>query len=154
VNLMIIDIEKIREEAEAMYANNEFYCSEAIVAVIRDHFDKNMPIEAISMASGFPIGIGGSMCTCGAISGGVMCLGYFFGRTEKGDDKVKKAMALSKELYDAFIANHKVTCCSILTKDMELGSPIHMKQCVSFTGEMAVQTALMLARELNYKIKE
>ena len=32
------------------------------------------------MASGFPVGIGGSGCTCGAIAGGIMALGMVFGR--------------------------------------------------------------------------
>jgi C_GCAxxG_C_C family probable redox protein len=42
------------------------------------------------MASGFPVGIGGSGCTCGAIAGGVMAIGMFFGRTSPKDQKVNK----------------------------------------------------------------
>jgi C_GCAxxG_C_C family probable redox protein len=144
-------ISAIRKEAEELYRNHDFYCSEAIVSAIRRHVDPSMPVEAISMASGFPLGVGRSFCMCGAVSGGVVCLGYFFGRTQPKDDRVNKAMALSKELYDAFTGNHSVACCAILTKGMELGSPTHMEQCISFTGEVAAKTAEIIARELSIR---
>jgi C_GCAxxG_C_C family probable redox protein len=91
---------------------------------------------------------------CGAVSGGILCLGYFFGRVQAKDDKVNKAMALSKELYDTFTGNHKVACGKILTKGMELGSPVHIEQCISFTGEIAAKTAEIIARELHIHIDE
>lgn len=149
----IINIKKIRNDAEEMYRNNDFFCSEAVVASIRNHIDPDMPIEAISMASGFPIGVGGSKCICGAISGGVMCLGYFFGRTQAGGEEVNNAMRLSMELQNYFKENNKVACCSILTKDMELGSEKHMEQCIRFTGEIAEKTAEIITRELNIDTK-
>jgi len=144
-----INLEDIRKEAEGYYANGDYYCSEAIVATIRNQFRVDMPIEAIAMSSGFPVGVGGSKCICGAVSGGVMCIGYFFGRTNPKDLKVNKTLELAKELHDYFATKNKVLCCRILTKDMILGSEIHMKQCVSFTGDIAVKTAEIIARELD-----
>jgi hypothetical protein len=32
---------------------------------------------------------------------------------------------------------------------MELGSPEHMDQCISFTGEVAEETARIIVRELD-----
>lgn len=142
-----INITDIRSDAEELYRNGSYFCSEAIVSSIRKHIDPEIPESAISMASGFPVGVGGSQCICGAVSGGVVCLGYFFGRTQPKDEKVNKAMALSKELHDAFTANHRVLCCKVLTRGMELGSPVHMEQCISFTGEVAAKTAEIIARE-------
>ncbi|MDR0318910.1 MAG: C-GCAxxG-C-C family protein [Nitrososphaerota archaeon] len=144
-----INLSAIRKEAEGYYANGDFYCSEAIVATIKKHFQTNMPAEAIAMASGFPVGVGGSKCICGAVSGGVLCIGYFFGRSVPKDVKVNKAMELSNELYNSFKDNHKVLCCSILTKNVKLGSDDHMQQCIAFTGEIAEKTAEIIARELN-----
>jgi C_GCAxxG_C_C family probable redox protein len=46
----------------------------------------------------FPVGIGKSKCVCGAVSGGVMALGYFFGRTKGGDPKVQNTLELANEL--------------------------------------------------------
>lgn len=144
-----IDIERIRKKAEAYYRDGEFYCSEAIVKTIKDEFNMPVPNDVIAMASGFPVGMGGSGCTCGALVGGIMALGLFFGRTEPGDAKVKKAMELAKELHDNFKERHRSTCCRVLTKGMELGSPEHMAQCISFTGEVAEETARIIVRELS-----
>lgn len=77
-----ISIKKIRTDAETLHRSGDFYCSEAIVSSIKDNFEINMPDEMIAMASGFAVGIGKTKCVCGAISGGIMCLGYFFGRTK------------------------------------------------------------------------
>ena len=148
-----IDIKALKEEAEQLYLQGDYYCSEAIVSVIRRYFAPDMPEQAIAMASGFPVGIGGSMCTCGAVSGGVIALGYFFGRTKPKDSKVKKSMALSKELHDYFKDNHKVLCCKIHTKGIKLGSKDHMAKCAMFTGEIAAKTAEIIARELGRPIK-
>ncbi|XWX61050.1 C-GCAxxG-C-C family protein [Desulfitobacterium sp. AusDCA] len=101
------------------------------------------------MASGFPVGMGGSGCTCGALVGGIMAIGLFFGRSKPGSQKVDLTMALSKELHDYFLAQHKSTCCRVLTKGMELGSPVHMEQCIAFTGEMASKATEIIERELS-----
>lgn len=149
----IIDLEKIKTIAENYYRNGDFYCSEAIVKTIKDEFALPISDDVIAMASGFPVGIGGSGCTCGAVAGGVMAIGLFFGRTQPKDTKVDKTMALSKELHDTFKDKHKCTCCRVLTKDMTLGSPEHMEQCIRFTGEVALDTAKIIARELGLEVK-
>lgn len=148
-----IDLDKIRITAEEYYRNGEFYCSEAIVKVIKDEFQIDIPDEIIAMASGFPVGMGGSGCTCGAVAGGVMALGLFFGRHEARDEKVGKAMAVSKELHDFFRGKNKSVCCRVLTKGMTLGEKEHMDQCVFFTGQVAEETARIICRELNISTK-
>lgn len=147
-----VNLERIRTLAEDYYRNGDFYCSEAIVKTIKDEFGLQLPDEVIAMASGFPVGIGGAGCTCGAISGGVMALGMFFGRVQAKDEKVNKAMALSNELHEIFRSKHKSLCCRVLTNQMELGSPIHMKQCIALTGEVAEEVARIISRELNIEV--
>lgn len=144
-----IDMDKVRKTAEDYYRNGDFFCSESIVKTIKDEFNLAVPDDVISMASGFPIGMGSAGCTCGAIVGGIMALGLFFGRTEPKDEKVNKTMELSKELHDIFQKRHKCLCCRVLTKGMKLGSPEHMEQCISFTGEVAEETAKIIIRELD-----
>ncbi|ENJ9653601.1 TPA: C-GCAxxG-C-C family protein [Clostridium botulinum] len=139
-----IDFNKIREVAENYYRNGDFYCSEAVVKTIRDEFKIEVSDDAIAMASGFPVGMGGSGCTCGAIAGGIMALGMVFGRKEAKDPIVAKSMELSKKLHDDFKKEHKSLCCRFLTKDMELGSKEHMDQCIAFTGEVAERVARII----------
>ncbi|MGL4742517.1 MAG: C-GCAxxG-C-C family protein [Sarcina sp.] len=143
-----VDLIKVRDRAEKYYRDGEFYCSEAVVKTIKDTFDLDFSDEIIKMASGFPVGIGGSGCTCGAVSGGVMALGMVFGRSEVNDPKVAKAMKLSAELHERFREKRKFVCCKILTKGMDFGKAEHKEQCITITGEVAEIVADIIAREL------
>jgi len=145
----MVDIKnRIRKQAEDYYRQGDYFCSEAIIRTIRDEYKLEVPDDVIKMASGFPVGMGSSGCSCGALVGGIMALGLFFGRSEPGNKKVDHTMALAKELHNYFIAQHKSTCCRVLTKGMELGSPKHMEQCIALTGEMAEKTTELIEREL------
>jgi len=147
-----ISIRQVQYDAEEVFRIGGFYCSEAIVSSIRKNIDPNMPEALIASASGFPIGVGRSQCMCGAISGAVIALGYFFGRNEKGSDN-EKCMSLAHELQESFRDNHRGTlCCHIHVKGMDLSSGEHKKQCVAFTGEMARKTAELIAREFKLKL--
>lgn len=149
-----VSIQKIKNDAEEFFRKGQFYCSEAVVASIKQNFQLDMPDEMIAMASGFPVGIGRSKCVCGAVSGGIMCLGYFFGRTygeSPKDPRSVKTLELANELQGKFRENHKVLCCSVLTKGMDMASGEHKRQCISFTGEIAESVAEIIVRELNIK---
>lgn len=127
-----VDLERIRKIAEDYYRNGDFYCSEAVVKTIIDEFQIDVSEDVIKMASGFPVGMGGMGCTCGALTGGVMAIGLVYGRSQGKDPKVNKAMELSAKLYQIFCERHKVSCCKVLTRGMEKGSPEHMEQCIAF----------------------
>jgi C_GCAxxG_C_C family probable redox protein len=146
--MVTIDIGKIRQQAEEYYQNGDYYCSEAIVRTIRDEFALPYPDNVVALASGFPIGIGGSGCTCGALAGGVMALGMAFGRTNPKDPQVQKTMTLAKELHDAFTASHHCACCRVLTRGVEFMSAERKAKCVSLTGEVAEAAARIIAREM------
>jgi C_GCAxxG_C_C family probable redox protein len=147
-----VDVQKIREDAEAYFQRGSYYCSEAIVASVRGNFDPGMPEALIAAASGFPVGVGRSKCMCGAVSGGVISLGYVFGRSgpsSPADPKSVRVLALANELQQAFRDSHRVLCCSVQTRGMDMASGEHKAQCVTFTGEMAAKTAEIIARELD-----
>ena len=150
-----VNVKKVREEAEEIFRLGGFYCSEAIVSSIRKNIDPDMPIELVAAASGFPIGVGRSRCMCGAISGAIIVLGYFFGRvqpTTPTDPKSLKCMKLAYELQESFRNNHQgVLCCHIHVKDLDVANGEHRPQCIAFTGEMAQKTAEIIAREFNLK---
>lgn len=141
---------KIREEASKLYG--ELYCSEAIVSVIADNMELDIPTQyLVAMSSGFPGGIGGSKCICGAVSGGIMVIGIFFGRSTPGDDKIKKMMSLSAEVHDWFKKENQKNslCCRVLTRNFEWEGQEHRKQCAFYTGIVAEKVAEILIRELN-----
>ena len=113
----------------------------SVVSSIGDNFELDVPDMVIAMASGFPVGIGRSKCVCGAVSGGVMSLGLFFGRTRQGDPKVEKNLLLAT-------ANGKNSlCCRVLTKEFDMASGEHKEQCIAFTGLVAEKVAQIIVRE-------
>jgi C_GCAxxG_C_C family probable redox protein len=144
-------VEAVRNDAEKLFRSGGFYCSEAVVASIRKNLAPEMPKELISAASGFPVGVGKSKCMCGAVSGAVICMGYFFGRTKASspkDPKSEKCLKLTNEVQQSFRNNHRgVLCCSIHTRGMDMASGEHKEQCISFTAEMAAKTAEIILRE-------
>lgn len=137
----------IRATAEEYYRSGQFYCSEAIVKAINDAFGLGYPESVIRVASGFPIGIGGAGCSCGAVTGGVMALGMVFGRDRPGDPRIDRCLCLARELHNFFARGHGCLCCRTLTRGMVLKSPEHMQQCIAFTGEVAEETARIILRE-------
>ncbi len=132
-----VSVKKIGDDAEALFRGG-FFCSEAVVSSMRSNFELDLPEEIIAMASGFPVGIGRSKCLCGAVSGGVMALGIFFGRTK-----------VSKELHDWFKESNgkNALCCRILTKGFDMGQGEHKEQCIHFTGMVAKKVAEIVVRE-------
>lgn len=145
-----IDIEKLRKRAEEYYRDGDYYCSEAVLKALKDGFNSEMGDEIIKLASGFPVGMGNG-CTCGAVNGGVMAIGMFFGREKAKGKEVKKSMQLTKELQEVFTSKRKVCCCKVLTRGMEIGSKKHLQHCINITGEVTEMTGEILARELGYK---
>lgn len=142
-----VNISELREKAEGYYQRGEFFCSEAIVKVLKDEFMPEVSDDVVKMASGFPVGMGRAGCTCGALSGGIMVLGMMFGRNEPNGSEVAKAMELTRELHDKFREDNKSTCCRVLTRGMTLGTPEHKVQCVRLTGEVAEAVANIIVRE-------
>ncbi|MDD5142752.1 C-GCAxxG-C-C family (seleno)protein [Methanoregula sp.] len=147
VPLRSADPAEVRKIAEEYYRSGQFYCSEAIVKSINDSFGLGYPESVIRLASGFPIGIGGSGCSCGAVTGGVMALGMVFGRDRAGDPRIDRCLGLCRELHALFVRQHGCLCCRTLTHGMVLKSPEHMQQCVAFTGEVAEAVAKIILRE-------
>ena len=154
MNANPINLKDIYETAGNQFRKGDYFCSESIVSTIRQFIDPDMPESMISVASGFPVGVGRQKCMCGAISGGVICLGYFFGRTKGGDPKVNKTLELTAELHNKFTQMNKVACCKILTKGMDMASGEHKEQCIKFTSEMAVETVKIIAREKGMELIE
>ena len=73
------------------------------MAAMRENFELEVPEDVIGMASAMSVGAGRSGCMCGALNGGILALGMFFGRTEpRGpkDPEVNKCMSYSNELHN------------------------------------------------------
>ncbi len=78
-----------------------------------------------------------------------MAIGMVFGREKPKDPRVDRCLGLARELHNIFASRHGCLCCRTLTHGMVLKSPEHMQQCITFTGEVAEETAKIILRELD-----
>ncbi|WP_456079574.1 C-GCAxxG-C-C family protein, partial [Mogibacterium sp.] len=129
VNAKSIDLAKVQAEAEESYRKG-FFCCEAVMEVIMDNFELDVPHEIIKMASGMAIGVGKSGCICGALNGGVLAISMFFGRDEQRgpkDPEVVKCMSMTNELHDWFRENNtkNAACCRVLTREFDMSQGGH-----------------------------
>ena len=110
-----INMEQLEQDAVDIF-HQGFACSESIIYAIRKNFELDMSDDAIAMSSGFPWGLGGGGCICGALAGGTMCIGYFFGRRTPGDPKITRCFELTEKLHDYFKETCGGSCCRVLTR--------------------------------------
>lgn len=146
-----INLELLQKDAVDIF-HNGFACSESVIYAIKKHFELDMSDDAIAMSSGFPWGLGGGGCICGALAGGTMCIGYFFGRKVPGDIKISKCFKLTNELHDAFKESCGATCCRVLTRGKEKNSPERKAQCTQFVADTVRITAEIILRELDQDV--
>ncbi|MGE5404894.1 MAG: C-GCAxxG-C-C family protein [Candidatus Saccharibacteria bacterium] len=136
-------IQTLKEKAEELYKTGQYLCSEAIFIVVNEYLGQPISNDAVKLASGFPVGMGGAGCACGALTGGVMALGLKYGRTLPGQE-APDMFPKAKELHDWFKKEFKSTCCSVLIKKVEFGGQEHIDQCTRITGAVAEKVLKLL----------
>lgn len=142
-------INKIRQRTENLFMVRQLMCSEAVLAVLNQGLKGGLAPEiAVRITSGLPEGFGGSGCTCGALSAGIIALGLFLGRDGPGILNNRMVYTASRELHERFKTKYGSTCCRVLTKNIELGTKHHFEFCVRHAGEVAEQTVRIV---LNHK---
>ncbi len=124
------EVDRNRARAYADQAFHSGYaCSETVIDTFRKSLDLPIPDDAIAMSSAFPWGLGGGGCICGALAGATMCIGYLYGRRDKGDKKIDHCFQLSKKMHDAFVKKNGATCCRALTHGYDNDDPDRKCKC-------------------------
>src|SRR5574337_2076376 len=136
-----------REEAERatfQYYQSGFHCAEAITKAVLELSGDGSAGIVPRVASGFGGGIGGSQGdVCGALTGGIVVLGWLFGRSEPSADK-SEVFALAAEFRDQFAKRVGSTNCKTIL-DM-LGPQENKMRCKQLTAEAAGILADILTR--------
>ena len=127
--------------------HNGYACSEAVIYAVDKHFELGMGVDAIAMSSGFPWGLGGGGCLCGAAAGAVRCLGFVFGRREPGDPCCARCWELAEEFYQAMRESCGSTCCRVLMRGLERDDPERKAGCTRAVDFAAAKVTEMLNRE-------
>jgi C_GCAxxG_C_C family probable redox protein len=126
--------EDIEQKAFA-YFNSGFHCAESMLKTFMEMNSKEPDPSITKFASGFGGGMGGTHCeTCGALTGGIIVLGWLFGRKDPGDDK-QKVISLSSEFRTQFLKYFSSTNCQKILDLMEK-QEIKM-DCKKLTAETA-----------------
>ena len=148
-----VNVKKTVEDATYIF-NNGFACSESVIYAIRKNFHLDLPDDVIAMSSGFPWGLGRAYCICGALAGGTMCIGYFFGRREPGDQSINRCFDLTKEFSDEFEKFAGSHCCGKITEGFDRENNGHKEKCTTIVAYATETVCKIICRELNIDIIE
>lgn len=123
------------EEMAFNHFQSGFHCAEAVLKTITDLFAEDPSQELPRMATAFGGGIGGTHeDVCGALSGGVLALGYLYGRTEAGADKTD-AYRLATEFRKRFIEEFGSANCGKLL--IAFGEQEDLNKCKAMAASVA-----------------
>ncbi len=131
-------MEDLALEARNRAGNNfkaGFNCAESIVKAFNELLGEPFSPDIVKMASGFGGGLGHAGCMCGALTGSVMILGMYKGRTIPEQDR-DPVYDLAKAFHDRFEQEYGATCCRVLNT-FEFDSPDHLRRCLKLTGGTA-----------------
>ena len=151
------DLEKlVQRRVENLFTTRQLECAEAVLSVLNRSFRGGLPDAlAVRLASGFPEGLAGSGCLCGALSGAVMALGLYLGRNGPGLGRGQQVKSAVDVLQRDFRFIYQSNCCRVLTKGLEYGSRAHQAHCARISGETArIATRILLETrpELRHRV--
>jgi len=134
-------LDGVAARAENLFRSKQFMCAESVLLAVTRGLGQEIDTEtAIALAAPFSDGMGGSGCTCGALSGGVMSIGVCLGGG-KARGQRKKSREVSRDLHRRFMEAFRSACCRNLTREVRSLPKLHFEQCAKITGATARMTA-------------
>lgn len=151
--------EHIVQQVTELFGAGQLYCAETTVKLILDAGGRDAA-EAIRMATGFCSGVSRTCGQCGAVSGAIMGIGLYAGRSEPGGE-YDACYALVQEFIERFQAKcGSVNCLELIGCDFSTDEGRErfkeqrmVRKCIQYVV-FAVETALELLRENGYVPEE
>lgn len=113
-----------------------YWCSESVFKAIMEEYAEDVDNSLSRLASGFVGGMGSShQEACGALTGGIIALGYLYGRTDP-DDENTVLRELVVEYRQRFIREFCSTNCGVLLDGFGEQGDDYVK-CRDLTGRAA-----------------
>ncbi len=108
-----------REDKATLYFESGFNCSQSVFTAIAEKHGLD-PGTARKIASGFGGGIARMQMTCGAVTGGVMAIGYLKGHEQAEEtEKKDETYRLIRKFVEEFTGkHHSIECSDLLGFDM------------------------------------
>jgi len=124
----------VEQRAQALFESG-LNCAEAVLTAVLAGQGVTDCAEATRLGTAFGAGVGRSKEElCGALSGGLIALGYLQGR-DRGSEKWDGLASLAAGVRDRFKALHGCTSCSALLA--RLGPQEDMDKCVALSAVTA-----------------
>lgn len=134
-----------RELARQHFRQDLNNCAESVLRAIMEVSGQPCPVEVLKLASAFGRGMGQAGCACGALVGGEMAIGLFFGRTESSGPAPEMCAQAAKLLHKRFKKQNGATCCRILHKGLPFGTDEQFDSCCERTLDAAELAAGVIA---------
>ena len=117
------------------YHKSGFHCAEAVSKAIIEAYGNDIGKDIPKVATAFGGGVGRTKQEiCGALTGGIIALGYLFGRSKPRADWTD-ASRLAAKLQQRFVEVHGTTNCGALLATF--GPQENMMRCKRLSGEVA-----------------
>jgi C_GCAxxG_C_C family probable redox protein len=111
-----------KKEIASEKFKNGYNCAQSILYAFRDEGNLDEEI-ALKMTTGLGAGMGRKVEICGAVTGGILVLGFRHGRGSKDDPSVsEKTYDKTRELMDRFTAKHGTYNCRQLLNGCDLAT--------------------------------
>ena len=127
-----------REEIEKNsfdYFQSGFNCAESVSMVITEAFAAYPARDIPKVATAFGGGMGRSKAeTCGTLTGGIIALGYLYGRMSPSEDP-SEVHKLAAEFRKRFIEKNGSSTCHIILE--KFGEQENLIKCKKMTSEVA-----------------
>jgi C_GCAxxG_C_C family probable redox protein len=102
------------EKQSFEYFKSGYWCSESVFKAITEKYAENVDSSLSRLTSGFVGGMGSShQETCGALTGGIIALGYLYGRTNP-EDELTDLKEMVIKYRERFIKEYGTTNCGVL----------------------------------------
>lgn len=134
----------------AAHFHSGLHCAEAVVAAIQDEMGERMD-QAVAHATPFGGGVGRSFDEmCGALSGGLILIGHFHGRTvaDQGWDVPAR---MGRKLRESFLEQFQSTHCATLRE--RFGEEKQMQECAKIV-ECVAEKMYQLLNQSQERYKE
>ena len=128
-----VDLNEMKQYGDKLF-HNGFSCAEAVIYTLNKFYDIGLTEKEMSMCSGFPWGLGGGGCICGALASASMVLSHFFGRKSETVGRDDKCFEINNRLHNMFKEKNGATCCRILMKGLDRNDDRRKAYCSSYVS--------------------
>ncbi|MFH1983161.1 MAG: C-GCAxxG-C-C family protein [Pseudomonadota bacterium] len=148
---MTADAEKkvaaIGELARIHFESRSYMCAESVLLALNSALGGGLTdAHAVALSAPFSEGMGGSGCTCGALSGAVLAIGLFTGNGEAYRHR-RRSRKFANQFHGKFAERFGSACCRVLCRKVRHDTQLHFEHCAGITGEAARLAARLILEQ-------